>query len=325
MDVLLTDIKPPTIVLRPVRRQTPEFIEMVESAKKDGIFQPILVRPLHCIGCSQPECVGSSCSRKKKEHSYEPVDGNHRYESAKEAGLHEVPVAVREMSDRQVKVAQIKCQAIGPETRTFEYARRLKMLMEDGMSINDLSALIDKTPAWINKQIHLNRLCERAVKPVEDGLIPIKSALALANLPSELQPKFIDEAISLEPADFVPRAHTARRDYEAYLLKQKVQDDKEGVATPALRAVAKLRKEAVDPTHAAAVLKAAKAKTPLDGWEACMSWIFKLDPVTISNRKKRRSEKVKPHTNAEYRAMNREMIKKFVNPQSQTGDYRHGE
>lgn len=54
---------------------------LVESVKKDGILQPLLVRP-----------VGDK---------YELVAGERRYRAAQEVGLTEVPVAVREMSDDQ--------------------------------------------------------------------------------------------------------------------------------------------------------------------------------------------------------------------------------
>lgn len=54
---------------------------LVESVKKDGILQPLLVRP-----------VGDK---------YELVAGERRYRAAQEVGLTEVPVTVRSMSDEQ--------------------------------------------------------------------------------------------------------------------------------------------------------------------------------------------------------------------------------
>lgn len=54
---------------------------LVDSVKKDGILQPLLVRP-----------VGDK---------YELVAGERRYRAAQEVGLTEVPVTVRDMSDEQ--------------------------------------------------------------------------------------------------------------------------------------------------------------------------------------------------------------------------------
>ncbi len=54
---------------------------LLESVKKDGILQPLLVRP-----------VGDK---------YELVAGERRYRAALDAGLTQVPVTIRELSDEQ--------------------------------------------------------------------------------------------------------------------------------------------------------------------------------------------------------------------------------
>ncbi|MEG3882424.1 ParB/RepB/Spo0J family partition protein [Microcoleus sp. herbarium7] len=54
---------------------------LVESVKKDGVFQPILIRP-----------VGDN---------YELVAGERRYRAAQEVGLTDIPAVVREMSDTE--------------------------------------------------------------------------------------------------------------------------------------------------------------------------------------------------------------------------------
>lgn len=65
---------------QPRRYFSPEAMQqLVESVKVNGILQPLLVRPL--------------------EGGYELVAGERRLRAAKEAGLEEVPVMVREMTD----------------------------------------------------------------------------------------------------------------------------------------------------------------------------------------------------------------------------------
>lgn len=67
---------------QPRRYFDPQAMQsLVLSVKKDGILQPLLVRP-----------VGGK---------YELVAGERRYRAAQEVGLTEVPVTVREMSDDQ--------------------------------------------------------------------------------------------------------------------------------------------------------------------------------------------------------------------------------
>ncbi|MBL4616321.1 MAG: ParB/RepB/Spo0J family partition protein [Robiginitomaculum sp.] len=58
--------------------------QLVDSVKKQGVLQPILVRPI----------VGTT--------KYQLVAGERRWRAAGQAGLHDIPVYVRELSDRQV-------------------------------------------------------------------------------------------------------------------------------------------------------------------------------------------------------------------------------
>jgi hypothetical protein len=233
---------------------------------------------------------------------------------------------IREMTDRQVLIFQLKCNAIRPKTALFEYARRLKILMKEGHTAASLSKLIDKTPRWIQTQLYLNRLCEEARGPVENGDITMGSALALANLPADLQPKFIDDAIKMKQVDFLERANAANRDFKAYLLHVQQEDREVGAVTPKLRAINVLKREAVKPKQAKTVIEATGATTALQGWSACMSWMFKLDPISVERRKTNRKEKEKGTANqAEYHHLNRDMIKKFVHHQSSSGDYRNVE
>jgi ParB family chromosome partitioning protein len=58
--------------------------QLVESVRRDGILQPLLVRPL-------------------SGERFELVAGERRYRAAETVGLSEVPVTIREMSDNQAR------------------------------------------------------------------------------------------------------------------------------------------------------------------------------------------------------------------------------
>jgi ParB-like chromosome segregation protein Spo0J len=278
------------------------------------------------VGCPHKECQEEGCEKAKSDDGFDMVEGQHRYEAAKEVGLFCIPSMIREMTDRQVLIFQLKCNAIRPKTALFEYARRLKILMKEGHTAASLSKLIDKTPRWVQTQLYLNRLCEEARGPVENGDITMGSALALANLPADLQPKFINDAIRMNQVEFLERAKAANRDFKAYLLQLQQEDREVGAVTPKLRAINVLKREAVKPKQAKEVIEAAGATTALQGWSACMAWMFKLDPISVERRKTNRKEKEKGTANqAEYHHLNRTMIKKFVHQQSSSGDYRNVE
>ncbi|MHC4299388.1 MAG: ParB/RepB/Spo0J family partition protein [Planctomycetota bacterium] len=319
-------IEKPKAALRPIRRKDAEYIELVESVKKDGVLQPVLLRPSYCVGCKHKACLEAACPVREPTEDHGMVEGWHRLEAAREAGRASIPALIEELTDRDVLIVQIKCNAIRPRTRTFEYARRLKLLMEEGFTKPELAKLIDKSPSWIDDQLCLNRLCEEARAPVERGEIGMQSALALANLPSDLQPKFLDDAIAMKQPEFVERAKAANRDFKEFLLQERLHNREIGAAPPTLRAINVLKREAVKPKNAKEVLKAARAKTALDGWRACLAWVFKLDPISVENRKagKKEDPDARVANNAEYHQLNREMIRQFVKPQSETGDSKHG-
>jgi ParB/RepB/Spo0J family partition protein len=300
----LDKIVKPKHPLRPIRRNSPEYHELVESIKKDGVLQPILVRP-HELG-------------------WEVVEGWHRSEASREAGLTHIPAYIKELTDEEVLFIQIKCNAIRPPTMSFEWAKRLKILMESGHTITQMSALIDKSPTWIRNQLQLNRLAEAVRGPVERGEISLKATLALANLPADMQPKFVDDAIALPGDVFVDRAQEALRDWKAFILNEKKEDLKVGAAKPRLRSPAILKRESFDLNHAKEVLKASNATTAVQGWEACLAWIFRLDPISIKNRQKRQEKTDEGRmSQQEYREAARKMIDKYVKPQSQSGDNRN--
>jgi hypothetical protein len=153
----------------------------------------------------------------------------------------------------------------------------------------------------------------------------MSSALALANLPMDLQYKFVDDAISMPIGEFGDRAKAARRDFKTYLLNLQQEDREIGAARPELRTLNVIKRETLGGNNSKAVIKAMKAKTASEGWNACMAWIFKLDPITVSKRKENRDNNNERTMNeAEWHKTNRDMIDKFVKHQSSTGDYRNG-
>jgi len=68
---------------QPRRYFNPDKMEhLTQSVKEHGILEPLLVRRL-------------------ADNEYELVAGERRYRAAKEAGLHEIPISIRELDDEQ--------------------------------------------------------------------------------------------------------------------------------------------------------------------------------------------------------------------------------
>jgi len=90
------------------------FDDLVESIKKYGVLQPIGVRP--------------------KGDGYELFAGDRRFRAAKEAGLKEIPVVIRDLSDEDALVLQatenLQRQGLSAEEKTrivSELARRCNL------------------------------------------------------------------------------------------------------------------------------------------------------------------------------------------------------
>lgn len=90
---------------------------LIASVKKDGILQPLLVRPLN--------------------DEYELVAGERRYRAAQKVGLLEVPVVVREMSDLE----------------TTQYALTENLQREDLNPVEETEAILNLLALNLDKTI----------------------------------------------------------------------------------------------------------------------------------------------------------------------------
>ena len=82
---------------QPRRYFEPKAMEdLVESIKAHGLLQPILVRPLDEI-----RDMNDSLDSPIKNLRYELVAGERRYRAARSAGLREVPVVIRKLSQEE--------------------------------------------------------------------------------------------------------------------------------------------------------------------------------------------------------------------------------
>ena len=88
--------------------------ELAKSIKKNGIIQPIAVRP-----------------NKKENGKYEIVAGERRWIAAQRAGLHEIPVRILELSDVESLEVAIVENIQRDDLNPIEEARGYKRLNEE--------------------------------------------------------------------------------------------------------------------------------------------------------------------------------------------------
>jgi len=271
LQVLSLDrVRPPSFLLRPVRTDSVEFLEMLDSIRDNGLWQPILVRS-----------VGDY---------FEIVEGNYRYTCCKQLRYTEIPAVVRVLSDSEVLVAQLQANGIRPETTPVEFGERLARLLHlnPDITISRLSILIRKSPTWIRKILSLRRLHADCQPLVKAGQIPLESAHTLSRLPHASQPAYLDLAATLPVREFKPLIHAEikrlRENCQGrYIENHPVNQEK---PVPYLRKVTDIKAEYRNPQVAGPVLIKTNAKTVMDGWKACLAWILHLDPDGLAAQEK---------------------------------------
>lgn len=294
--IQLSKLLDPRKPLRPVLKNTTEYLELVDSIRKDGVLQPILVRP--------------------RGDKYEIVEGNYRFHASKEAGLTEIPALVRELTDEQVQLFQLKANAIRPKTRRADYAKRLQELINSGHTIQTLAAEINKSTSWVKSMLRLTKLCREAGRLVNDGLISMANASQLAKLPHAIQPELLEDAVIKSSDAFKEIARVHLKAHRERIKRGRIENDLDPTPMPHLRSMKEIRREVDTYSQAGVQIKLQDANTALDGWKACLRWLLHLDPVSLQEQlEKQKRAEVEYLTAVERRKRDRELrIKLLENP-----------
>jgi ParB family transcriptional regulator, chromosome partitioning protein len=130
-----------------------QLTALAESIRAQGVLQPLLVRP-------HPEKPGE----------YEIVAGERRWRAAQQAQLAEVPVLVRDISDREAMenalVENVQRQDLNP----IEEARGYNRLIDEfGRTQDVIARATGKSRSHIANALRLLQLPEEVLAMVEDG------------------------------------------------------------------------------------------------------------------------------------------------------------
>ncbi len=140
--------------------------ELSESIKKNGLIQPIAVRP-----------------NKSESGKYEIVAGERRWLAAQRAGLHEIPVNILELSDvESLEVAiveNIQRDDLNPVEEALGYKKLLEEFKYDHESI---SKLMSKSRSYISNTLRLLTLPEDVLAMIKEGTLTTGQARPLIGL-----------------------------------------------------------------------------------------------------------------------------------------------
>lgn len=176
-----------------------DLSELTDSIRQNGVLQPLLVR--------------------KKGNEYEIVAGERRYQAAKAAGLDEVPVIIREVSDEDVfKLALIE-NLQRSDLTPLEEARGYRQLIKDkGLTQEELAHILSKSRSSITNTLRLLDLPKEVQSYVEEGTISAGHARAILAVPTKdgrirLAEKVVTERLSVRQTEaLAPLYATAQQE-----------------------------------------------------------------------------------------------------------------
>jgi len=167
--------------------------ELANSIRKNGIIQPIAVRP-----------------SKSSTGKYEIIAGERRWLAAQRAGLHEIPVTVLDLSDVESLEVAIVENIQRDDLNPIEEARGYKRLNEEFKYDHEsISKLMSKSRSHISNTLRLLTLPKDVLGMLEEGTLTSGQARPLIG---------ISNASSIAE-EIVSKNYSARK--VEYLIKNK--------------------------------------------------------------------------------------------------------
>ena len=201
-----------------------ELEELSASIPKDGILQPILVRPL-------------------EGGTYQIIAGERRWQASKLAGLQQVPIRVKEASDDKALelalIENIQRSDLNPIEEAYGYRRMMERL---NMTQAEVAQAMSKGRSTVANALRLLELPEEAQQLLFEEKITAGHARAILSIPTKegrerLTRKLVEEKLSVREAEALARLFSGKKNENA---KPKVPMPKE------YRKVARTLKDVLD-------------------------------------------------------------------------------
>jgi len=196
--------------------------ELAQSIRKNGLIQPIVVRP-------------------DKNNMYEIIAGERRWLAAQKAGFHEVPVVIHELNDSQCLELAIIENIQREDLNSIEEAKGFERLIKEfNYNHEKLSDFMGKSRSHISNTLRLLILPLQVIKMVEEGklkagqvrpLIGRFNALEMANsiLRDKLSARSIENLVRTEKQRQNERSETNKKPDGDILLAQRRLEESLGL------------------------------------------------------------------------------------------------
>ena len=142
--------------------------ELAESIKQHGILQPLVVT--------------------KETDGYQLIAGERRLKAAGILNLSEVPIIIREASDRDKLELSIIENIQRRDLNPVETANSYKRLMEEfGLSYDQIGEQVGKSPSTVSNMIRILKLPVVVKEAIEEGKITLSHAKYILSFPTKAE------------------------------------------------------------------------------------------------------------------------------------------
>ena len=165
--------------------------ELANSIRKNGIIQPIAVRP-----------------DKSNLGKYEIVAGERRWLAAQRAGLHEIPVTILDLSDVESLEVAIVENIQRDDLNPIEEAKGYKRLNEEfNYDHESISKLMSKSRSHISNTLRLLTLPGDVVAMLEEGTLTSGQARPLIGISnaSSIAEEIVSKNYSARKVEYIVR------------------------------------------------------------------------------------------------------------------------
>ncbi|MBK66709.1 MAG: chromosome partitioning protein ParB [Rickettsiales bacterium] len=191
-----------------------EIAELASSIKQHGLIQPILVRPT------------------SSKDEFEIIAGERRWRAAQKAGLHDVPVIIREMDDIEALEIGLIENLQRSDLSPIEEAEAYQRLMDEyGHSQEKLANSLGKSRPYVANILRLLNLPDAVRTMAHEGKLSVGHARALlsAKDPVSLAKKVVNENLSVRSIEqLVKKEKEPESKSVSKAGKIKVADDNSG-------------------------------------------------------------------------------------------------
>lgn len=166
--------------------------DLTASVREKGVIQPILVRRLD----GEPE-------------SFEIIAGERRWRAAQRAGVHDAPIVVLEVTDREALEIAIVENVQRADLNAIDEAAGYEQLMAQfSYTQEKLSEVIGKSRSHIANTVRLLKLPESVKAHVLDGALTAGHARALLTLPDPeaAARRVVEKGLSVRDVEAMGRA-----------------------------------------------------------------------------------------------------------------------